>query len=95
MTEKTMKLFIWAGGTQGNGYDKPSQSVKIYAVAHDEGEARRQLDKILDSPAVKNGAILREVLRTARPQVFQCPVAEINISDGKKAMAIISAGEEG
>ncbi len=90
-----MKIFIWAGSEKGNGYDKPTQSIKIYAVAEDLPAALRQIDTILETPGITGAAGLRQTLRNTKPQVFACPFAEVNISNGKKAIAICAAGREG
>mgnify|MGYP003418136860 CR=1 FL=1 len=90
-----MKVFMWFGSQKGNGYDIPTETVKVYAVAEDLPAARRQLDKILSMPNVKGANQLRNVINTTRPQVFAVPFAEVNISHNGKAMALVASGEEG
>ncbi len=95
MNAPKMHVYMWVGNKEGNGYDVPGESVMVFAVAHDLGEARRELDKILDNPAFKGSDLLRTQLRTRLPQVYEAPWAMVNYSSNNKTVSVCTEAQKG
>lgn len=83
-----MKVFIWYASQDPQNYNEGKRWVKIYAVAEDEPEARRKLDEVLPKQGV-HAAMFRLALDGTKPQVFDVPFVEVNISDGRKSAAFV------
>jgi hypothetical protein len=76
MPEMPLSVYMWFAANS-----LQHLTLKVYAVAHDVGEARRLIMSLPRSPEI-TVLVLRD-----EPLVWGTPWAEINASNGEKAMS--------